>query len=68
VVSKELTYEIVGLCMRVHKELGNGFLESVYKDAIQVELSESAIDYVREKAYCVEYKGFLLPHKFYADL
>lgn len=66
-VLKELTYEIVGLCMSVHKELGHGFLESVYKDAIQIELNEYALEYNREKEYCIEYKGVILAHRFYAD-
>jgi GxxExxY protein len=66
-VSKELTYEVVGLCMSVHRELGHGFLESVYKDAIQFEFAEAGIDYSREKEYCIGYKGVILSHRFYAD-
>lgn len=53
--------------MEVHRNLGHGFLEIVYKDAIELELSMREIQFEREKQYSVEYKGFILPHKFFAD-
>jgi len=37
IVFKEESYEIIGLCMEVHRNLGNGFLEIVYKDALEYE-------------------------------
>lgn len=61
------TYKIVGLCMEVHNNLGKGFSEIVYKDALEIELRDSDILYEREKEYSVNYKGIVLPHKFYAD-
>ena len=61
------TYEIIGFCMEVHRNLGHGFLEIVYKDALEIEFKEKNILYEREKEYEVEYKGIILPHKFYAD-
>lgn len=61
------TYKIVGLCMEVHNNLGKGFSEIVYKDALEIELRDSYILYEREKEYSVNYKGIVLPHKFYAD-
>ena len=61
------TYKIIGLCMEVHNNLGKGFSEIVYKDALEIELRDSDILYEREKEYCVNYKGIELPHKFYAD-
>lgn len=61
------TYKIIGLCMEVHNNLGKGFSEIVYKDALEIELRDSDILYEREKEYCVNYKGIVLPHKFYAD-
>lgn len=38
---KDETYKLIGLCMDVHKRLGNGFLEIVYKDALELELKVS---------------------------
>ena len=66
-IYKELTYEIIGKCMKVHNELGFGFLEIVYKDALEYEFNKSGIQYEREKKYEVNYDGIILPHKFYAD-
>jgi GxxExxY protein len=51
----------------IHKNLGSGFLEIVYKDAFQYEFELQDILYDREKEYTIEYKGYILPHKFYAD-
>jgi len=61
------TYQIIGICMEVHRILGQGLLEIVYKDAIEFEFKKNAIPYKREKKYEVEYKGMILPHHFYAD-
>ena len=61
------TYKIIGICMEVHKNLGPGLLEIVYKDALEIEFKENDIPFEREKEYSIEYKGKILPHKFYAD-
>jgi GxxExxY protein len=53
--------------MEVHRELGMGFKEILYKDAIELELKEKKIPYKREREFRIEYKGKVLPHKFYAD-
>ena len=66
-IYKEESYEIIGKCMEVHNNLGAGFLEIVYKDALELEFKKSGILYEREKKYEVNYKGDILPHKFYAD-
>jgi GxxExxY protein len=42
------TYEVIGLCMKVHRKLGHGFLEAVYKEAIEIELRRNLIN-IREK-------------------
>ncbi|UPZ17567.1 GxxExxY protein [Flavobacterium humidisoli] len=61
------TYKIIGICMEVHRNLGPGLLEVVYKDALELEFKENNIFFEREKEYSIEYKGTILPHKFYAD-
>ena len=66
-IYKEESYQIIGKCMEVHNNLGAGFLEIVYKDALELEFKKSGISYEREKKYEVNYKGVILPHKFYAD-
>jgi GxxExxY protein len=47
--------------------LGSGFLEIVYKDALEIEFKKANIPFKREKRYDVNYKGVLLPHFFTAD-
>jgi len=64
---KDETYQIIGICMEVHNQLGAGFLEIVYKDALEYEFRNTGILFEREKEYAVYYKGIILPHKFYAD-
>ncbi|KQB40435.1 MULTISPECIES: GxxExxY protein [Flavobacterium] len=61
------TYKVIGICMEVHRNLGPGLLEIVYKDALEIEFKENNILFEREKEYLIEYKGKILPHKFYAD-
>ena len=66
-IYKEESYKIIGKCMEVHNNLGPGFLEIVYKDALELEFRKANIPYEREKKYDVNYNGVILPHKFYAD-
>ena len=61
------SYEIIGICMEVHRILGKGFLEIVYKDALEYEFDVRGIPYEREKKYEVPYKEIILRHKFQAD-
>jgi GxxExxY protein len=67
IIFKDECYRILGRCFEVHNNLGAGFLEIVYKDALEYEFRKAGIDYQREAAYIVSYKGKQLPHKFYAD-
>jgi GxxExxY protein len=58
---------IIRLGIEVHKTLGIGFSEVVYKDALEYEFAKNNIFYEREKMYDVPYKTEILPHKFFAD-
>ena len=64
---EELTGKIINACMEVHNELGNGFLESVYQEALEEEFKIQGIPYVREKLLPVMYKGKQLKKEYYAD-
>jgi GxxExxY protein len=61
------TYKIIGALIEVHKNLGKGFSEIVYKDAFEYELKRINFSFEREKEYLVHYKDIILNHKFYAD-
>lgn len=60
-------FQIIGTCMEVHRELGKGFLEIVYKDALEYEFNKKGITFEREKKFDIQYKEIKLAHSFYAD-
>lgn len=64
---KEESYKIIGLCMEVHKILGKGHSEVVYKDALEYEFRINSIPFEREKIYEINYKDIVLPRKYIAD-
>ena len=65
---KDEVYAIVGAAIEVHRELRSGFLESVYQEAMELELSDRKIAFEAQKQLTVNYKGSELKHKFVADL
>ena len=67
IIYKDESFIIVGLCLEVYNNLGKGFLEIVYKDALEYELMRLNIPFKRENEFEINYKGIVLPHKFYAD-
>jgi GxxExxY protein len=67
ILFKEESYKIIGACMEVHKQMGPGLLEILYKDALEIEFRLRGIPYVREKRYDVTYKNYKLPHHYFAD-
>jgi len=64
IILKEESYTIVGACMEVHRELGMGFKEAVYKDALELEFAALKIPFKREKPYIIRYKGKILPRRY----
>ncbi len=53
--------------MEVQNELGTGFLEPVYQEALAIELKTRGIPFEREKELTINYKGTILEKKYYAD-
>jgi GxxExxY protein len=66
-IHKATTYQIIGICMDVYNTLGYGFLEVVYKDAMEIEFIRKTMDYKREHQLQIHYKGTILKHTFFAD-
>src|SRR5690554_5565914 len=54
----ELTGQIIGCAMEVHRYLGNGFQEVVYQRALSIELKIQGISHIREKEMPLQYKGY----------
>ena len=53
--------------MEIHRKLGMGFKEAVYKEALEIEFKNRSIPYQKEKLFRIEYKGHQLKHKYLAD-
>lgn len=64
---KDEVYNIIGAAMDVHKELGSGFLESVYSEAFEYELEEKGIPFKKEQQIDIYYKHIKLDKKFRFD-
>ncbi len=64
---KDESYKIIGACFEVHKILGHGFKEAVYKDAMEFEFAKIDIPFARETPYTIMYKEQKLKHFFVAD-
>ena len=61
------TYQIIGAAMEVHRQLGCGFLETVYQEALALELREREIPFRRELLFPVSYKGYRLNSQYRPD-
>ena len=61
------TYAIIGAAMEVHKNLGCGFLEPVYQEALAIEFDTQAIPNIPEHLISISYKGKHLKKKYQAD-
>ena len=55
-VAEEAMSKTIGCAIRVHRELGPGFLESIYRKAIYLELEAAGLSYESERSVCVKYR------------
>jgi len=67
ILFKELSYDIIGSAMEIYKQLGVGFLESVYEEAFKIELLSNKIPFESKKKYPVMYKNTFVKD-FFCDL
>jgi GxxExxY protein len=63
-----LSDRIIGSAIAVHRELGPGLLESIYEEALCIELAESGLSFNRQLELPVVYKGTLLSGSFRVDV
>lgn len=66
-LEKELTAKVIGACFEVANELGNGFLESVYRKALMIALQQSGLEADEEAPLKVSFRGQIVGD-FYADI
>ncbi len=65
--SDEQTFAIIGAAMAVHRELGHGFLEAVYQEALAIEFVQQGIPYAREIELPIQYRGRQLSTGYRVD-
>lgn len=66
VVSPELTYKIIGILFKVHNELGSSMLEKYYQRAVEIELKQEQLPFIKEAPVELSYRGKCIG-KYYLD-
>ncbi|MHA6280379.1 GxxExxY protein [Salinimicrobium sp. CAU 1759] len=61
------TFKVIGACMKVHRNLGSGFLESVYQEALEKEFKSQEIQFQRQVKLILMYDGQPMKKYFVAD-
>lgn len=64
---KKEVYEIIGAAIEVHREMGAGFLETVYEECMEIESKERKIPFETQVKLNVNYKGIPINKKYIAD-
>ena len=67
-IYQEESYAIIGAAQEVHSNLGSGFLEAVYQEAMEMELTDRNIPFISQKELEIKYKNRILKKKYYADI
>jgi len=67
IIYKDLSYKIIELALEVHNELGCGFLEKVYENALAIELRNLDLNVAQQLPISVQYQGQEIGH-YNADL
>ncbi|WP_316831232.1 GxxExxY protein [Pedobacter aquatilis] len=62
-----LTQKIIGCCYEVHNQLGPGFLEKIYVNALKIKLQQAGLNYIAEKEFNVIFENIIIG-KFRCDL
>ena len=67
IIHKEESYKVVGAAFKVYNNLGPGFLEAVYQEALEIEFQRQGIPFTREKELKIHYNGIELKQTYKAD-
>ncbi len=67
-IFRDECFRIIGACLAVYKDKGNGFAEPVYQDAMEIELELSGIPFDPQRNYPIQYRGRTPRHTYTPDL
>jgi GxxExxY protein len=65
---KEEVFAIIGAAIEVHRELGPGFLEAVYQEAMEIELTDRGVPFLAQQPLTIRFKNRILKKKYEPDL
>ena len=65
---KDEVYAVIGAAIEVHKELGPGFLEAVYQEAMEIELADRGIPFLAQQPLTIHFKSHVLKKQYEPDL
>lgn len=66
-IYKDECFAIIGCCMRVHSDKGNGFLEAVYQECLEIDFQLEKIAYTAQAPLELEYRGHKLQQRYKPD-
>ena len=67
-ILKDETYQIMGACFSVYKDKGNGYVEPVYQDSMEIELAHLGIPFDAQRNYPLHHRSIQLRHSYTPDL
>ena len=67
IVYKRESYDIMGACFEVYKEMGCGFVEPVYQECLEIELQQGNVPFQSQGQLELKYKGQVLKQKYIPD-
>ena len=67
-ILKDEVFQIIGAAIEVHRELGNGFLEAVYQEALELEMASRDIPVLAQTSLKIRYKDRTLTKEYFPDL
>ncbi len=68
ILFKNEVYRIIGACLAVHSDKGNGYAEPVYQDCLEIELPHQGIPFDAQRNFRIHYRGVQLRHTYTPDL
>jgi GxxExxY protein len=66
-IYKEESYKIMGACFEIYNEMASGFLEPVYQECLEIELSDRGIPFIPQRELLIRYKGRPLKQTYKPD-